>query len=76
MLGGEDLAAEDCALPRGLRLPMRCNGAPDVRCAVGEEEATAATAAADSSVLDAFEFPEEEFVPLAEEAPLVKDGRS
>ena len=81
MLGGEDLAAEDCAAPRGLRLPMRCNGAPDaapedeVRCAVGEED-TAATAAADSSALDAVVFPEEEFVPLADAVPLPKDGRS
>lgn len=61
---------------------MRCNGAPDtapvdeVRCAVGEEDDTAATAAADSSALDAVVFPEEELVPLADEAPLPKDGRS
>ena len=74
MLGGDDFAA--CAAPRGLRLP-RCAEEPDVvRCAVGEDADTAATAAAaaDSSAVDAVVF-DEDLAPLFEEL-LPKDGLS
>lgn len=76
MLGGEDFAAEDCAPPRGLRLP-RCAEEPDVvRWAVGEEADTAATAAAaaDNSAVEAVVL-DEDLAPLLEEL-LPKDGLS